>query len=369
VSGRQGPVGVAVVGAGLISKQYLANLTSFPDLRVHVVADLVPEAAAVRAEEFGVPDHGPVAVAMEHPDVEVVVNLTVPAAHLEVGMAAVAAGRHVWNEKPLATDLAGARSLLSAAADAGVRVGGAPDTFLGSGLQAALRQIAAGVVGDPRSALFLFQSRGPEAWHPNPEFLFAPGGGPLYDMGPYYLTLLIQALGPVVEVSAVGGRAHAQRQIRSGPKAGTVFDVTVPTHVGVLLRFADGRSAQGVLSFDSPRRRTGFVEVSGTEATMSLPDPNMFDGTVEVWPAGSDEPESTVIEPAKAGRGIGVLDMARAIRAGEPHRATGDLAYHVLDVLCAVEESMNAAGVVAIGSRVPSADPLPAGWDPFAATL
>ncbi|MFE2917681.1 Gfo/Idh/MocA family protein [Kitasatospora indigofera] len=359
---RTGPMGVAVVGCGTISDQYLTNLTAFPDLRVVFCADLDKERARAQAERYGVPAWGGVDEALARPDVELVVNLTVPAAHAEVGHAAVAAGKHVWNEKPLATDSAAARGLLDAADAAGLRVGCAPDTFLGAGLQSALRLIRDGAIGTPLTALSLMQTPGPESWHPSPEFLFQPGGGPLFDMGPYYLTALVNVFGPVRRVSAVGGRSKARRVIGSGPRAGTEFDVTVPTHVSALLEFEGGGSATAVFSFESPQLRLGFVEVTGLDATLVLPDPNHFDGPsrVEDGGPGREAPHSGATD----GRGMGVLDMARSIRAGEAHRASGELALHVVEVMEAIDGSVEAAGPVEVTSRFPMPAALPEGWDP-----
>ncbi|MGW4814984.1 Gfo/Idh/MocA family protein [Kitasatospora cineracea] len=364
---RTGPMGVAVVGCGTISDQYLTNLTAFPDLRVLICADLDPERARAQAEAYGVPAWGGVAQALAHPDVELVVNLTVPAAHAEVGRAAVEAGKHVWNEKPLTADTAGARELLKAAGAAGVRVGGAPDTLLGAGLQSALRLIRSGAIGAPLTALSLMQIPGPESWHPAPEFLYRAGGGPLFDMGPYYLTALVAVLGPVRRVSAVGSRSRDRRTIGSGPRAGTGFDVTVPTHVSALLEFAGGGSATAVFSFESPQLRLGFVEVTGTEATLVLPDPNHFDGPSRIEDGGPAR--EVAATGTAAGRGIGVLDMARAIRSGEPHRATGELALHVLAVMEAIEAAAATGAPVEVAADAPSPQALPEDWDPYAATL
>jgi predicted dehydrogenase len=362
-----GPVGVAVIGAGVISRQYLTTLTGLPDIRVYAVADAVEVAAARRAEEFGIPVHGPVEVALAHPAVELVVNLTVPAAHLAVGRRVIAAGKHLWNEKPFAADATGGAQLLEAAAAAGVRTGGAPDTFLGPGLQAALRAVRS-EIGETQTALFLMQSSGPEAWHPNADFLYRPGAGPLFDIGPYYLTALVQALGPVTGVAATGAQSRTRRVIGSGERAGEAFDVHVPTHIGALLRFAGGRSAQGILSFDSALRR-GLLEIAGTGGTCALPDPNRFDGEVGIWRPGDREWSVTPVAPAQARRGLGVLEMARAIRHGTPHRATGELAYHVLDTMCAIERAACEDGFVEVLSRVEPAALLPEGWDPRAATI
>src|SRR5262245_46908042 len=278
---RSGPVGIGVIGAGNISGQYVRNLTAFPDTRVLVIGDVLPEVAKSKAAEYGGPVAGDVRQVLDHPEVEIVVNLTIPAAHAEVAEAAVAASKHVWNEKPLTLDRASARRLLDAATAADVRVGCAPDTWLGAALQAGLRCVDDGAIGRPVAGLALFQSPGPENWHPNPAFLFQAGAGPLFDLGPYYLTALVQLLGPVARVAAAGSIARPQRVIGSGPKAGQRFDVTVPTHVAALLGFESGTFAQAVFSFDSPESRA-LLEVTGTEASMTLSDPNEFDGEIVV---------------------------------------------------------------------------------------
>ncbi|GAA1486662.1 Gfo/Idh/MocA family protein [Brachybacterium fresconis] len=366
---QAGPVGVGIIGAGTISGQYLENLTSFPDVTVHIIGDLLPEAAAQRAEEFGIAASGTTEDVLGHPDVEIVINLTIPTAHAEVSRQIVAAGKHVWTEKPITTAPADATALLEAADAAGVRVGGAPDTVLGAGIQTGLRTLRDGSIGTPASALTLFQSPGPESWHPNPAFLFQEGAGPLYDIAPYYTTTLVLALGPVVSVSAVGSRARTQRTIGSGPKAGEVFDVTVPTQVSALLSFASGQNATVLLSFDSPHTRTGFVEVYGTEATLAFPDPNVFDGDSALTAYRGDAATDVPATGATTGRGLGVLEMARAIRAGVPHRAQGEIAAHVLDIMVGIETAIAEGSIVEIDSTFAEVEPMPADFDPFAATL
>ncbi|MGA7203140.1 MAG: Gfo/Idh/MocA family oxidoreductase [Specibacter sp.] len=369
MSNATGPVGVAVIGAGVISKEYLKNLTSFPDVKVHIVADMFEQVAAERAAEFGIPASGSVEDALNHPDVEIVVNLTIPAAHVEVATAAVNAGKHVWSEKPFSTDRESGLGLLKLADAAGLRLGCAPDTFLGAGLQTALRLIAAGEIGTPLTALTLMQSPGPESWHPNPAFLFQEGAGPLFDIGPYYLTALIQTFGAITKVAAVSSKSRETRVIGSGPKAGEEFDVTVPTHVSAIAQFAGGESSQSIFSFQSPLKRAGFVEISGTEATIAFPDPNNFDGDITLHRIGVDEPEIIPAVGATSSRGSGVLEMARAIRAGRPHRAQGAMAYHVLDAMVSISESFETGEFVTLESTATAADPLPADWDPTEATL
>jgi predicted dehydrogenase len=361
-------VGVGLIGAGVISDAYLDNLTRFPDVRVLAVADLDTDRAAAQAARFGVPWSGTVAGLLADPAVEVVVNLTVPAAHVDVGLAALDAGKHVWAEKPLGLDRQSARKLLDAARDRGLRVASAPDTVLGAAFQTARRALDAGRIGAPRRAVAQFLSPGPESWHPAPEFLYRFGGGPLLDMGPYYLTDLVLLFGPVERVTATGGRYRDSRVIGSGPRAGTEFPVTVATTVTALVEFAGGGSAQVTLSFDSALPRTG-IEVTGTLGTAVLPDPNRFDGPTRLYLPGVREPAEIAAQGHPAKRGTGVLELARAIRAGVPERAPGELAYHVLDVMLSIEESIAARRTVTIAGTVEIPPALPADWDPYAPTL
>lgn len=364
-----GPVGIGIIGAGVISAEYLDNLTRFPDVRVVAVGDLRPDAARARAAEYGIAGAGAPDVVLADRDVEIVVNLTVPEAHADVAAAALEAGKHVWNEKPLALDPESGRRLVDLAADCGRRLACAPDTFLGAGLQAARRLVDEGAIGRPLTALALMQSPGPDAWHPNPAFLFQDGAGPLFDIGPYYLTALVQLLGPVASVSSVRSTARAIRQIGSGPLAGQPFDVTAPTHVAALLAFAGGESAQLLVSFDSSVSRIA-LELNGVDGTLVLPDPNRFDGEIAIHRRGGGaEPETLVGTSAASTRGTGVLDLARAIREARPHRADGRLALHVLELMTAISTAAETRGVVDVTSTVERASLLPSDWDPHAATL
>ncbi|MCY1695989.1 Gfo/Idh/MocA family protein [Curtobacterium sp. SL109] len=366
---KTGPVGVGVIGAGVISDQYLGNLTVFPDVQVRFIADIDLERAAAQAEKWGVPASGTVAELLADDDIEIVVNLTIPAAHVEVALEAVAAGKHVWGEKPYALDRDSAAQLRDAAAAAGVTVSVAPDTFLGAGLQTALRTIREGRIGTPLNGLTLFQSPGPESWHPSPEFLFAYGAGPLFDIGPYYITTLVQAFGPVKKVTATASKSRATRTIGSGPKAGTEFPVDVPTNHSALIEFEDGGSAQSVFSFESDRGRTGFVEIAGETGTVVFPDPNDFDGDTELYVLGSEEPETIPAVGSTYSRGTGVVDLARSLRAGEENRVPGALAFHVLDVMVSIAEAAERGEAVLVTSTVSPSQTLPEGWDPAEQTL
>ncbi|MCS6549562.1 Gfo/Idh/MocA family oxidoreductase [Curtobacterium flaccumfaciens pv. flaccumfaciens] len=366
---RTGPVGVGVIGAGVISDQYLSNLTVFPDVTVRFIADIDLPRAAAQAEKWGVPGSGTVEELLADDDIEIVVNLTIPAAHVEVALQALAAGKHVWGEKPYALDRASAAELRDAAAAAGKTVSVAPDTFLGAGLQTALRTIRDGGIGTPLNGLTLFQSPGPESWHPSPEFLFAYGAGPLFDIGPYYITTLVQTFGPVKKVTATASKSRATRTIGSGPKAGTEFPVDVPTNHSALIEFENGGSAQSVFSFESDRGRTGFVEIAGETGTVVFPDPNNFDGDTELYALGSEEPETIPAVGSTYSRGTGVVDLARSLRAGDENRVPGALAFHVLDVMVSIAEAAERGEAVLVESTVSPSPTLPEGWDPAERTL
>ncbi|MFE6158740.1 Gfo/Idh/MocA family protein [Streptomyces sp. NPDC056486] len=367
------PVGIGLIGAGNISDQYLTNLTEFPDVRVVVIGDIDTARAQTQARKYEVGEWGTTERVLAHPDVDIIVNLTTPAVHAEVSSAIIAAGKHVWSEKPIAIDRPSARALLDAAAAAGLRVGIAPDTVLGPGLQTARRAIARGDIGTPLSAQTTMQYAGPDLWHPNPEFLFAKGAGPLFDMGPYYLTALVSLFGSISRVSAVGSTGRSHRTIRTGARAGTDFAVGVPTHIAAIARFDDGAVSQSTFSFDSPLTRTGIVEITGTEGTLVIPDPNTFAGDVRITrvPQPDSEPEWETLTPVgvASGRGLGVLDMARAIRAERPHIATGDLGYHVLDALMAIDEAVASGETAHVISKVDEIPLVPDDRDPYEATL
>jgi predicted dehydrogenase len=364
-----GPVGVGIIGAGVISTQYLENLTKFPDLAVRFIADLDVARARAQADAFGVPDAGSVAELLGRDDIEIVVNLTIPAAHVEVGLQILDAGKHVWSEKPIALDRESGRRLLDEASRLGLRVACAPDTVLGAGVQTGLRTIAAGEIGTPLTALAIMQSAGPESWHPNPEFLFDRGAGPLFDMGPYYLTTLVHVFGPARRVSATSSKSRATRVIGSGPRAGTEFPVNVPTAHSALIEFESGASAVALFSFESHRKRMGVVEVTGVTGTLGFPDPNYFVGSSKLWRNGEEEPTEIEAVGSTFGRGSGVLDLARALRTGSAEHASGELAFHVIDLMTSIAEAAESGSAVELHSTAPKPEPLAEDWDPSGRTL
>jgi predicted dehydrogenase len=358
------PRGVGVIGAGVISEEYLATLAAAAEVDVRFVADLDPARAAAQAAKHGVPASGTYDELLADRTVELVVNLTVPAVHAEVTSAALSAGRHVWSEKPLAASLDDAQALVALADEHGLRLGCAPDTFLGTGFQTALAEIRSGRIGTPRTGFASCQSRGPDFWHPSPEFLFAPGGGPVLDYGPYYVTALTLIFGSVAEVTARGLITRPQRTIGAGPRAGERFDVGVPTHVTALYEFTDGALVDAVFSVDSAVRRSA-LEVAGTEGTLVLPDPGRFDGDTVALSLDATESEVPAGGTGGRARGAGVIEMVRALHVGEPHRADARRALHVLEVLLATEEAVRTRQTVQVRSRAPQTALLADGWTPM----
>ncbi|HEX7000565.1 MAG TPA: Gfo/Idh/MocA family oxidoreductase [Trueperaceae bacterium] len=354
------PARVGIVGAGNISDHYLRIAAGFASFEVRAVADIDPERARAKAEAHGVqavsvPD------LLADDDIDVVVNLTVPAAHAAVSRAVLEAGKHVYSEKPLSTDRVAAAVLLTLAAERGLRVGCAPDTFLGAGLQTARAVVDSGLIGEPVAATAFMMSSGPERWHPDPGFFFAPGAGPLFDMGPYYLTALVNLFGAVARVSGSAKVGRVSRPILSAPLRGTSVEVTTPTHVTSLLEFAGGPVATLVTSFDAPASQLPWCEVYGTEAALSLPDPNTFGGPLKVRRASDREwQELPITRPYDVNsRGLGLADMVVAAAERRAHRASGELAYHVLDVMQSVLDAAGEHAWLELQSRVARPAALP----------
>jgi predicted dehydrogenase len=335
------PLRIGVVGCGVISGAYLETFPRLPGVQVTAVADLIAERATATAARWPGVRALDVDGLLASDDVDVVLNLTLPAGHADVALAAMAAGKHVYGEKPLAATVEESAGVLRAAAATGLRLGCAPDTVLGVGVQTARRCIDDGEIGAPVAATAFMTTPGHERWHHRPEFYYQPGGGPLLDMGPYYLTALVQLLGPVRRVLGASSRPRARRTVGSGPAAGTAFTVNTDTHVTGIIEHDSGALATIVMSFDVWAARLPRIEVYGTEGSISVPDPNGFDGLVERYRSGAGEWEPV---PPSAGyrdasRGYGVADMARALETGRPHRASAEIAHHVLDTMSSLLEA------------------------------
>jgi len=355
-------VKVGIVGCGNISGAYFDGCKKYDLLEVVACSDLVADRARARAKEFGVPKVCSTAEMLADPEVDIVVNLTTPGAHSEVNMAAIEAGKNVYVEKPLAVTREEGRRTVEAAKRKGVLLGGAPDTFLGGGGQTCRKLLDEGVIGEPVAATAFWVSPGHEGWHPAPEFYYKRGGGPMLDMGPYYVTALVNLLGPVARVTGSTRMTRPTRVIGSEPLRGKVIKVEVPTHVDGVMDFASGAVGAIITSFDVWFSKLPVIEIYGTEGTMCVPDPNTFVGPVRIRLKDEKEwREVPLTHDDQVRRGIGVADMAYALTYGRPHRASGELTYHVLDVMQAFDEASNSGKHIQIKSTCSRPAPLPEG--------
>ncbi len=357
-------VKVGIIGCGNICGQYFQHLKDFPIVDLKACADLAMSRAEERAAE-----HGIKAMTVEgllaDKDIEIVVNLTVPKAHFPVNMAAIEAGKSVHCEKPLAINREDGRKTVAAAKAKGVLLGCAPDTFLGGGAQTCRKLIDDGWIGEPVAATAFMLCHGHESWHPSPEFYYEVGGGPMLDMGPYYLTALVNLMGPIKRVTGSTRVTFPERMITSQPKAGTRVKVETPTHIAGVMDFQNGAIGTIIQSFDVWGHNLPRIEIYGTEGSMIVPDPNGFQGPVLIKRAGAKEWSNVPLTHSDTvGRGIGVADMAYALRSGRKNRVSGDLACHVLDVMCAFEDASNSGKHVQIASQVEKPAALPVGLQP-----
>jgi predicted dehydrogenase len=367
-------INIGVIGCGNISHSYLKGAARSELVRVKSVADMRMEAAQEKAAEYGVQ-----AVTMDRlladPEIQIVINLTVPLAHAPVSLQVVEAGKHVYSEKPLVTRLPEAEALLLAASAKGVRVGCAPDTFFGAAHQACRRAIDAGRIGQPIAGTAFFATHGMEHWHPNPEFFFKRGGGPMLDVGPYYVTQLVNLLGPVARVAAQTTIGSATRTVSSDALKGSIIQVEVPTTVNGVMSFANGASVTITTSWDVWKHRRVHFEIYGSEGSMLVPDPNFFGGEpmlterdgdwtpldISAHPFGKPNRQTSSGAQVADYRIVGLLDMAAAVRDNRPHRASGELAMHVLEVLGAFERSSTEGRYIMIETPVERPEPLPFG--------
>ncbi len=354
------PVKTGIIGCGNISSIYCKNAKLLEALDLVAVSDLILERAQNRAQEYEIPRACSVAELLADPEIEAVINLTIPKAHAEVAFQVIEAGKSVYNEKPLAVTREDGQKMLALAKEKGVRVGGAPDTFMGGGIQTCRKLIDDGWIGEPIAATAFMVCHGHESWHPDPEFYYKQGGGPLFDMGPYYLTCLVNLLGPIKRVSGSARVTFPTRTITSQPKYGTVITVDTPTHIAGAMDFANGAVGTLIMSFDVWGSHLPIIEIYGTEGSLSVPDPNGFGGPVSVRRMGAKEWQEAPLSHgyAENARGVGVADMAMGLRSGRPHRANGELTYHVLDVMHAFLDSSEQNKHIKVKSTVKRPAPM-----------
>jgi len=355
-------VRVGIIGCGNILGAYVRGCRAFPILDVDACADILPEKAQAAAAEHGIPRALSVEALLADETLDVIINLTIPAAHADVSLAILDSGHHLYSEKPLAIKREDGRAIIHAATEKKLRVGCAPDTFLGGGLQTCRKLLDDGWIGQPVGATAFMMSRGPESWHPNPGFFYEAGAGPLFDMAPYYLTALIHLLGPVQRVAGATRITFPERIATSEARFGQRLPVSVPTHSTALLDFSAGPVASLITSFDVWRSTLPRIELYGSDGTIIVPDPNTFGGPVRLWRAGDDEWREVPLTHSDAvRRGVGLADLAYALASGRLHRANGQMAFHVLDIMQAVEESSNAGRHIQIESTCLQPQALPLG--------
>jgi predicted dehydrogenase len=330
-------VKVGVIGIGAISNQYLGMAQNFPIVEIDAVADLDESRAKAAAEKYNIPRVLSVDDLINDKAIEIVLNLTIPKAHVPIALKALKAGKHTFCEKPLGIDRAEGKKVINLAKKNNLRVGCAPDTFMGAGIQTARQLIDQGAIGQPVAFTAYMQCRGHETWHPNPQFYYEAGGGPMFDMGPYYLTALLNLLGPVKRISGMASIAIPDRTITSEPKKGTKISVETPDHIVGLMEFENGAVGTIIQSFaiiEGGYSGSHPIIINGTQGAMHVPDPNGFDGTVKIKKLGEKEAVEVPHTFVKGyGRSIGLADMATALRADRPHRASGEQAFAVLDLM------------------------------------
>lgn len=363
------PLRVGIVGCGNISGIYFQNLTKYKSTIVTACSDLDEDRAREAAAKYGIPHALSTKELLEHPEVDLVLNLTIPNAHASIALAAVEAGKHVYNEKPLTIAVEDGKQLMEKAAAKGVRVGCAPDTFLGAGIQTCRALIDQGTIGEPIACEAHMQCHGHESWHPSPEFYYQRGGGPMLDMGPYYITALVNLMGGIKRVAGVARATFPTRTITSQPKNGSVIEVETATHITGSVEFESGAIGMVVQSFDVWHGNFAPLIVHGTEGSLLVGDPNTFGDAVKVrTKTDADWQDVTLTHGfAENSRGLGVLDMAHAIAEGRAHRANGDLALHVLETMHAFTVSSDEGQHVHIES--PTERPAAMAVDEFAADL
>jgi len=342
-------LGVGIIGCGNISTTYLKFAPKFGDLEMRAVADINMDAAYARAEEYQVRANT-VDELLAADDIDIIVNLTIPAAHYDITRRILEAGKHAYSEKPFVLNLEEGKALRDLADSKGLRIGSAPDTFFGGSHQLARSVIDAGQIGKVIGGTCHVMSHGMEHWHPNPDFFYQPGGGPILDLGPYYITNLIQLIGPVRAVTAMTATSFPSRTITNGPRTSETVPVDTPTNIHALLEFENGAIITFGASWDVWNSSHPNMELYGTEGSMSLPDPNFFGGDVAVTNRGdeysvipaTDHPFGVPNEEHGGGvmqanyRAAGLADMAQSINEGRLHRCNIDVALHAVDVMTSI---------------------------------
>jgi len=357
------PFRVGIIGCGNISNAYFQHTKPFSDyIKIVACADIDVARAKAKAAEHGLGEGCAVEELLADPAIDMVLNLTIPGVHAAVNLQALKAGKHAYTEKPFALNYKEGLKTLKEAQKRKLRLGCAPDTVLGGGIQTCRKLIDDGAIGKPFGATANMLCPGHESWHPNPDFFYQPGGGPLFDMGPYYLTSLVTMLGPVKNVSASAMTTYKERVIASQPLAGQKIKVRTPTHLCGVLGFVQGAVATVTMSFDTWAHNLPMLEIYGTEGSIQCPDPNTFGGEVKLWTKSKREWVSVPLtHSSENGRGIGMADLADAIVHRREPRASGELGLHIVEVMESFHTSSKAGRRIALKSKVRQPAALPAG--------
>ena len=346
---------VGMVGVGCISRIYLKNLFEvFGELRLVAVCDLIRERAEKAQEEYHIPKlYDTMEELFADPEIDIVLNLTRPYQHYAVSKAALLAGKHVYSEKPLGADLAEGEELVAIAKERGLVIGGAPDTFMGAGIQTCRELIDKGVIGEVFGGRCVMASHGVETWHPDPDFYYQRGGGPLFDMGPYYLTALINLLGGIKSVYGYHKTAYSTRLITAKPHEGEIIEVNTPTHIESFLTFDSGAVVSMLTSFDVYKSKQTNIEIYGTKGTLYVPDPNCFGGKIVFYNGETKQEEEFPLTFGyeQNSRSLGLADMAKAIESGRAGRTSYLQTFHVLEVMASIMKSAELGMPVALTSH------------------
>ncbi|OJU18531.1 MAG: oxidoreductase [Clostridiales bacterium 43-6] len=354
-------VKIGVIGCGNISDIYFKNLTGlYENTEVFACCDLNTALSEAAAKKYGIPHIYTMEEMLTDTSIELVINLTPPKAHFTISKQILSAGKHLYSEKPLAIEFSEASELVSLAKEKGLYLGCSPDTFLGAGIGTARKLIDDGVIGSPIACTAFFACHGPEDWHPNPEFFYQYGAGPMLDMGPYYLTTLAFLMGGFHSVSGITNISIKERLITSEPKKGSVIAVEVPTYISGHIRFQSGAVGSITTTFDVWKHKHPLIEIYGTEGTISVPDPNFFDGPVMVQTRNEEFKEAPLFSPYTDNvRGLGISQMAKCIREGGRNKASGEVALHVLEAMKAFDISAERGAVYQMTTKIEPMDPMP----------
>ncbi len=372
---------IGILGCGVISRTYAADIRAFyRQLHLAACADVLPESARKLAEEFGIPKACSPEELLADPEIEIVINLTPPQFHVELNRKIIKAGKHLFSEKPFAQTAAEAEELAALAAEKGVKIGAAPDTFLASGLQSMRYYLDAGLIGKPFFATANMTTFGVDTWHPNPAPFYRKGSGPLYDMAPYYLSALVALLGPAESVGAFSAKPLETRHVYSGPLAGTEIPAEIPTTWSAILRMRSGVIVNLNVSFDIYRSGLPMFEIYGDGGTLAYPDPNFGGGTPKVYrkeqytdtvyqhSAEAEARRETFRElpelftrPKDYSRGIGVLDLAAAVAGNGKNRANGEMIIHITEIIEGLMKSAESGAFVRMRTTCERPEPLKPG--------